>query len=47
MKRSVKLYREKGTRGFSAPRATRGAAVLVDGVVEKVGVWPRLPNRSI
>jgi hypothetical protein len=36
VKRSVKLYREKGIRGFYAPRATRGAAVLVDGVVEQV-----------
>jgi transposase len=36
VKRSVKLYREKGTRGFYAPRVTRGAAVLVDGVVEQV-----------
>ena len=26
VKRSVKLYREKGTRGFYAPRVTRGAA---------------------
>src|SRR5258708_28633326 len=32
VKRSVKLYREKGTRGFYAPRVTRGAAVLVDSV---------------
>jgi hypothetical protein len=36
VKRSVKLYREKGTKGFYAPRVTRGAAVLVDGVVENV-----------
>jgi transposase-like protein len=36
VKRSVKLYREKGTRGFFAPRVTRGAAVLVDAVVEQV-----------
>jgi DNA invertase Pin-like site-specific DNA recombinase len=36
VKRSVKLNREKGIRGFYAPRATRGAAVLVDGVVEQV-----------
>jgi transposase-like protein len=36
VKRSVKLYREKGTRGFFTPRVTRGAAVLVDGVVEQV-----------
>ena len=33
MKRSVKLFREKGPSGFYAPRATRGAAVLVDTVV--------------
>jgi len=33
VKRSVKLYREKGPKGFYAPRATRGAAVLVDAVV--------------
>jgi transposase len=36
VKRSVKLYREKGIRGFYAPRATRGAAVLVDEVVAQV-----------
>jgi transposase-like protein len=36
VKRSVKLYREKGIRGFYAPRATRGAAVLVDEVVVQV-----------
>jgi hypothetical protein len=33
VKRSVKTYREKGPKGFYAPRATRGAAVLVDSVV--------------
>jgi hypothetical protein len=33
VKRSVKLYREKGPKGFYAPRVTRGAAVLVDAVV--------------
>ena len=33
MKRSVKIYREKGPRGFYAPRATRGAAVPVEAVV--------------
>jgi transposase-like protein len=36
VKRSVKLYREKGTKGFYAPRVTRGAAVLVDEVVVQV-----------
>ena len=36
VKRSVKLYREKGTRGFYAPRVTRGAAVLVDSVVAQI-----------
>jgi hypothetical protein len=36
VKRSVKLYRENGTRGFYAPRMTRGAAVLVDGVVARI-----------
>ena len=33
VKRSVKIYREKGPKGFYAPRITRGAAVLVDTVV--------------
>ena len=33
VKRSVKIYREKGPGGFYAPRAPRGAAVLVDTVV--------------
>jgi hypothetical protein len=36
VKRSVKLYREKGSKGFYAPRVTRGAAVLVDSVVAQV-----------
>jgi hypothetical protein len=36
VKRSVKLYRQKGTKGFYAPRVTRGAAVLVDGVVAEI-----------
>jgi hypothetical protein len=36
VKRSVKLYRQKGTKGFYAPRVTRGAAVLVDGVVGEI-----------
>src|SRR5208282_3172427 len=33
VKRAVKLYRERGTKGFYAPRVTRGAAVLVDSVM--------------
>lgn len=33
VKRSVKIYRENGPKGFYAARATRGAAVLVDTVV--------------
>jgi hypothetical protein len=33
VKRSVKIYREKGPKGFYTPRVTRGLAVLVDGVV--------------
>ena len=33
VKRSVKTYREKGPKGFYAPRVTRGAAVLLDPVV--------------
>jgi hypothetical protein len=33
VKRSVKRYRENGTKGFYAPRVTRGAAVLTEGVV--------------
>jgi transposase-like protein len=36
VKRSVKLYREKGPKGFYAPRVTRGPAVLVDAVVAQV-----------
>ena len=36
VKRSVKLYREKGTKGFYAPRVTRGTAVLVDSVVAQI-----------
>src|SRR5262249_60635933 len=36
VKRSVKLYREKGTRGFYAPRVTRGAAVVGDCVGGRV-----------
>jgi hypothetical protein len=33
VKRSLKTCREKGPKGFCAPRVTRGAAVLVDTVV--------------
>ena len=33
VKRSVKIYREKGPRGFYAPRVTRGPAVLMDDVI--------------
>jgi transposase-like protein len=36
LKRSVKLYRQKGTKGFYTPRVTRGAAVLVDSVVAQI-----------
>jgi hypothetical protein len=36
VKRSVKLYREKGPKGFYAARVTRGAAVLVEGVVAQI-----------
>jgi transposase len=36
VKRSVKRYREKGTKGFYAARVTRGAAVLVDSVVAQI-----------
>jgi hypothetical protein len=36
VKRSVKTYREKGARGFYAPRVTRGAAVLVGDVVSQI-----------
>ena len=36
MKRAVKLYRERGAKGFYAPRATRGAAVLTAGVVAEI-----------
>ena len=35
VKRSVKIYREKGPKGFYAPRVTRGAAVLVKSVVSE------------
>jgi hypothetical protein len=33
VKRSVKIYRQRGPKGFYAPRATRGPAVLLDTVV--------------
>ena len=33
VKRAVKTYRATGPRGFYGPRATRGAAVLIDAVV--------------
>lgn len=36
VKRSVKLYRERGAKGFYAPRATRGAAVLTAEVVAEI-----------
>jgi transposase-like protein len=36
VKRSVKLYREKGTKGFYTPRVTRGAAVLSATVVAEI-----------
>jgi hypothetical protein len=35
VKRSVKTFREKGARGFYAPRPVRGPAVLTDDVVAK------------
>lgn len=36
MKRSVKLYREKGPAGFYAPRPPRGPAVLTEPVVAEI-----------
>jgi hypothetical protein len=36
VKRAVKLYRERGTKGFYAPRATRGSAVLTASVVAEI-----------
>ena len=36
VKRAVKLYRDRGAKGFYAPRATRGAAVLTAGVVAEI-----------
>jgi hypothetical protein len=35
VKRSVKIYREKGPKGFYAPRVTRGPGVLVEDVVRR------------
>jgi hypothetical protein len=35
VKRSIKLFREKGTAGFFAPKVYRGAAVLTDGVLKE------------
>jgi hypothetical protein len=32
----VKIYCEKGPRGFYAPRVTRGPAVLVEDVVSEI-----------
>jgi hypothetical protein len=36
VKRSVKIYREKGPKGFYAPRVTRGPGVLVEAVVSEI-----------
>jgi hypothetical protein len=36
VKRSVKIYREKGRKGFCAPRVMRGPAVLVEDVVSEI-----------
>jgi hypothetical protein len=36
VKRSVKTYREKGRKGFYAPRVTRGPGVLVEAVVSEI-----------
>jgi hypothetical protein len=36
VKRSVKAYRERGPKGFYAPRVTRSAAVLVEDVVSEI-----------
>lgn len=40
VKRSVKTFREKGPKAFYAPRATRGAAVLVEDVLAKAEELP-------
>ena len=36
VKRAVKLYRERGTKGFYAPRRWRGPAVLSAGVMAEI-----------
>jgi hypothetical protein len=36
VKRAVKLYRERGAKGFYAPRVSRGAAVLTAEVVAEI-----------
>jgi hypothetical protein len=36
VKRSVKIYQDKGPKGFYAPRVTRGPAVLVEDVVSEI-----------
>jgi hypothetical protein len=36
VKRSVKLFREKGSAGFFAPRATRGPSVLTPKILSEV-----------
>ena len=36
VKRAVKLYRERGTKGFYAPRRSRGPAVLTAGVMAEI-----------
>jgi hypothetical protein len=36
VKRSVKIYQNKGPKGFYAPRVTRGPAVLVEDVVSEI-----------
>src|ERR1700675_2326722 len=36
VKRAVKLYRERGTKGFYAPRPSRGPAVLTAGVMAEI-----------
>jgi hypothetical protein len=33
VKRSVKIYRQRGPKGFYAPRVTRGPAVLLEAVI--------------
>jgi transposase len=36
VKRAVKLYRERGAKGFYAPRASRGPAVLTASVTAEI-----------